>query len=173
MSYSTLNKDKSIASLLYIIKTLGGKWDMYSVLKILYFAERSHLFEYGRTITGDAMIAMENGPVPSFSYDEVKIRTIDKNFFDTDEENIIVATKEPNIDTLSESEIECLDASIEDNKHLGFGDLKKKSHGSAYNLARQRGINSSMSFIDLAKEGVEKEGMIDYIRENLQFNYWR
>ncbi len=58
------NREKSICSMLYICNMLGGEWDKYSLLKILYFAEQKHLVKYGRPITGDNIIAMDFGPVP-------------------------------------------------------------------------------------------------------------
>ncbi|WP_409530306.1 Panacea domain-containing protein [Shinella sp.] len=44
----------------------------FHALKTLYYADRAHLQRYGRPITGDRYIAMENGPVPSYAYNAVK-----------------------------------------------------------------------------------------------------
>lgn len=75
------NREKAINAMLHICNSLGGTWDKYSLLKILYFAEQKHLAKYGRPITGDNIVAMEYGPVPSISYDEVKYSKVNPHFF--------------------------------------------------------------------------------------------
>ena len=37
----------------------------YYIGKLLFFADREHIMDYGRPITGDRYVAMEHGPVPS------------------------------------------------------------------------------------------------------------
>lgn len=41
------------------------------VAKLLYFADKQHLLEYGRPIIGDVYWCMEFGPVPSFAMNEM------------------------------------------------------------------------------------------------------
>lgn len=163
-----LDKEKSAAALLYIIQKLGGSWDMYSLFKILYFAESKHLAEYGRPITGDTMKAMKHGPVPSYSYDSVKPAHIDNANF-INEDDIVSAKHEPNLDLLSESDIEILEESIAENSSLSFGQLKNKSHDAAYDAAiKNYGLNSTMSFIEIAKAFGADENMIQYIKTNCE-----
>lgn len=170
MAEFVLNRDKAIQSLLYICHKLGGAWDMYSLLKIMYFAECKHLVNYGRPITGDRMIAMRYGPVPSFAYDEVKPESIDVRYFSI-EDDVIVALVNPNMDYLSNSEVKCLDLSINENSHLGFGDLKKKSHTPVYETTKkEKGLNSTISYLDLAREGNVTSEMFQYINEKIEFS---
>jgi uncharacterized phage-associated protein len=162
----TLDKEKSTAALLYIIQKVGGSLDMYSLLKTLYFAESKHLVEYGRPITGDRIIAMNHGPVPSSSYDTVKPASIDQNNF-FNEDNIVTAKQAPNMDCLSESDLECLDQSIAENSGLGFWKLKSKSHDAAYEWAiKNAGKNSTIPYVEIAKAFGADEAMIDYIKTN-------
>ena len=161
--------------MLYICQKLGGKWDKYSLLKILYFAERKHLAEYGRPVTGDAYIAMPYGPVPSNSYDYVKANTSFNRFFSIDGD-VITSIETPDLDVLSDSDVECLDLSIEENKTLSFGQLKEKSHDVAYNWAWDNlGKNSTIPYVKIASAGGASAEMIEYIKllaenENCQFN---
>ena len=48
------------------------KLDPHKLAKLVYFADKEHMLDYGRPITGDRYMAMEYGPVPSFIYDLVK-----------------------------------------------------------------------------------------------------
>ena len=70
------------------------------------------------------------GPVPSYLYDVLK-GAIQDDFLSNSfirEDYIIYAAEECDTDYLSESDIECLDRSISENKNLGFGQLSEKSH---------------------------------------------
>ena len=64
MIYFEFDKEKAINSMLYICQELGGSYDMYAVLKMLYFAEKKHISTYGRPITGDTIQALPHGTVP-------------------------------------------------------------------------------------------------------------
>ena len=163
-----LNKVKVTDSLLYICQKTGGSLDMYTLLKILYFAEGKHLVYYGRPITGDAMVAMDYGPVPSSAYDQVKLNGADLSNFSRQDE-IITGKTPPNLDNLSESDIECLDESIQENKDLGFSRLKNKSHDAAYNWTVSNfGKNTTIPFIEIAKAYGADEAMIEYIKTNAE-----
>lgn len=44
----------------------------YVIVKSLFIADRMHLNRFGRPITFDNYVAMDHGPVPSFSYNVLK-----------------------------------------------------------------------------------------------------
>jgi len=164
MIYFEFDKEKAINSMLYICQELGGSYDMYAVLKMLYFAEKKHISTYGRPITGDTIQALPHGPVPLISYNLIK----DENSLTSDFElskNIVSAKRKPNMDVFSDSDIECLNESIIENKSLDFFRLKNKSHDSAYDWAEKNtGINSTIPYEQIALSGGASEDMIDYIR---------
>ncbi|EQD35780.1 hypothetical protein B1B_16765, partial [mine drainage metagenome] len=77
------------------------------LIKLLYFADRASLLEFGRPITGDQYVAMKLGPVLSTVYDRIKagewgglVRTSGYN---------LELIGPEFIDPLSEAEIEILD----------------------------------------------------------------
>ena len=72
MTTPVFDLQKSIQAILYVANRLNRK-DFHKIFKILYFADRNHLSDYGRTITGDFYVAMDDGPVPSKIYDIFKI----------------------------------------------------------------------------------------------------
>lgn len=154
-------------SLAYIAKRHFSKYgynDLYATLKILYFAELKHLVKYGRLITDDQIYAHEHGPVPDSSYSLFK----NSIYFKMNGKREFKTLIDLDLDELSESEIECLNQSIEENLHLGFNDLKKKSHGEAYSRVE----NNSNKFIPLSylleQEGLP-ENKVEYIKEHYEF----
>ncbi len=168
-----LNKAKCVTALLFICNRLGGEWDKYSLLKILYFAEEKHLLKYGRSITGDSIIAMKHGPVPSYCLDKVKSSPQNEKYFIIDEDDVVKAQQPPNLDYLSKSDINCLEESIAENSHLNFGELKKKSHNEAYNkTVEKKGLNSTISYIEIAKGLGASRELIHYIGERIDFKEW-
>lgn len=168
------SRTKTINSLLFVLDLLGGRCDFHKIFKILYFADQKHLTLYGMPITGDTYIAMKDGPVPSESYDIFKMIRDGSSFirlsedysdsFEIEGKFVAVAKKKPDTEELSETEIECLNESIEENKALNFGDLSSKSHSTAWGNA----INNEMDVIDIANEAGANEEMIRYIYLNLE-----
>lgn len=170
-------KDVALQAILYILNSLGGESDMHKICKILYFADQLHLSAYSRSITGDVYIAMQFGPVPSKIDDIFKAVRGDSYFSDSEfaeelksnfhftNKYMICADKPADMDYLSESDIECLDASIAKCKHKSFGALTELSHGLAWqNTQRDR----VMSVKDILREVGDDEGYVEYIGKKLE-----
>ncbi len=171
--------DKAINSLLYSLQQLGGKTDMHKLCKILYFADQRHLSHYGRSITGDTYIAMQFGPVPSCVDDILKALRGDSFFSSSDKiellkkslvfENryILRSLVAPDMDELSETDVECLSYAVNICKNKSFAELTQFSHGLAWsNTKRDREI----SVKDILREAGDEEAYVEYIadRQKLQ-----
>lgn len=169
MSFS-FDESKALSVVLFILKKLGGKIDKHKLFKILYFADQKHLTRYGRPVIGDTYIAMSNGPVPSTLYDAVKSLNDDRYSFHLFKKNFstenyyIFSNADPDMDELSESDIECLMESIKENAELPFNRLTEKSHGLAWQNA---GRDAKISITLIAKEGNASEEMIQYLKESI------
>lgn len=141
---------------------------MHRISKILYFAERKHLARYGRSIVGDYFVAMKDGPVPSKTYDLMKAIKGESPFCSADKFRgnfevkgfLVHPQTPPDMDEFSESDVECINESLQENQDLTFGQLKSKSHDWAYDRASE---NNRISFIAMAKaEGIDAD-MVSYI----------
>lgn len=64
MTRFKFNWGKAIQAIDFIARRQPGVTQYY-VSKIMFFADREHLLDYGRPIIGDRYVAMEHGPVPS------------------------------------------------------------------------------------------------------------
>ena len=63
---------KAMAALAFLLKNEGDKLDMFLGIKMLYWADKQALINWGQTITGDKFVSMQNGPVLSRIYDLFK-----------------------------------------------------------------------------------------------------
>ncbi|MDB5256811.1 MAG: hypothetical protein JWM14_1506 [Chitinophagaceae bacterium] len=166
LDFSTSDEDLiCISAMAHICEKVGGTCDKYTLLKIIYFAERLHLSKYGCSITEDKMSALKHGPVPSRCFDIVKSNS--DNFVVSETEVSIIGNVD--YDFLSESNLECLNISIEQNNGLSFNTLKTKSHDAAYNkTVTERGLNSTMDAIEIAKALKTHDGILKYIEEEMK-----
>lgn len=157
--------EKGIEVLLYISDRVQ---DVYTALKILYFADKEHLSKYGRLICGDSYVAMRHGPVPSGIYDLVKFARGDGYLWleipiaeaFAIHGNAIVPARTADLDILSESEISCLDAAISLYGQMGFGELQALSHDEAFKSADR---NDFMSLEGIAQTLPDGELLLDYL----------
>ncbi len=126
---------KATEALLHVVSSVHDK---YKALKVLYFADLDHLSRYGRLICGDHYIAMKDGPVPSHSYDLIKVAAGEGKTSDRAallaarafrvEGNAVTGLRPANRDLLSQSDLECLDGAIETYGKQGFKALRDLSH---------------------------------------------
>lgn len=171
------NQRKAINALLLILNELGQS-DFHKLFKILYFADRKHLKRYGTPIVGDEYISMENGPVPSVLYDLLKYannRSTFSPFQDFFGEYssivkvqgfVVTSTQQSDINYLSETNIECLEESISENKNLNFKQLKDKSHDLAWRKPDPQ-LNT-IDFLKMAEAEGADQTTLDYISENAE-----
>jgi uncharacterized phage-associated protein len=145
-----LDVEKALEAVVYVSHKTN---DLFHIVKILYYADKIHLEEYGRQLTGDYYVAMEEGPVPSGAYDLIKRARGDEQLFEARivdihpeksisiKDHIIVTPLRPTkLEFLSESDIECLDKSIEVYATMGVKKLWELAHEEeAYKKARRNG----------------------------------
>lgn len=151
------DKTKALNALLYVANRVQRK-DFHKIFKIIYFADRQHLSDWGRPITGDTYIAMEAGPVPSRMYDMLKIVRGDSYLPDTEGlgkyfkvENwmYVAPLQNADLNKLSRNEQEALDDSIAKYASLSYDEIKEKSHDVAW---RSTARDFSIKWEDIARE---------------------
>lgn len=174
--YSSEEKREIIINtLLYILQKLGGCGDFHKVFKILYFADEKHLAKYGAAINPDKYEVKQYGPVPSMAYEILKslrgegfmveLKHEFTPYFELTNKHTVRAIAKPDMDYLSDSEAECIDESIKENRYLGFNGMTDKSHDNAYNNPDDDGY---ISFIEMAKVGGANAAMLSYINNGLE-----
>lgn len=156
------DKTKTLNALLFVANRVQRK-DVHKIFKIIYFADRQHLADWGRPITGDTYIAMEAGPVPSRLYDMLKIVRGDSylpdteglsRFFQIENWMYVKPLQDADLNELSRNEQEALSETISKYADLSYDEIKEKSHDVAWrstardfainwdNIAREAGLDS-------------------------------
>jgi len=183
MKRARFEESKALACILLVADELQKrspekKADLYKLLKVIYFADRKHLARHHRSISGDHYVAMNNGPVPSKTYDMLKSIRGDgfylssQDFLDHIRKSIrfldhitVAPGTEPDLDELSDTDTECLNESIEQYKNYTFAQLKNESHDDAFKRAD---IDDCMDFEHIALAGGASGIMLDYVRSWLE-----
>src|SRR3954470_1467330 len=116
------SEGKALEALAFIARERPGLSPLY-IAKILFYAEKWHLNRYGRPIIADTYIAMPKGPVPSSvrDYIEQNWHWVDhpEDFYAAIKieraghlPTLVPGSRGPNLDVLSESDLECLREAI-------------------------------------------------------------
>jgi uncharacterized phage-associated protein len=168
-----LDIDKAIEASLFILNAQKS-CDLHKLFKLLYFADRKHLSQYGRPITGDRYMAMKHGPVPSFVYDALKLvrgdnsyLKIDRNpsdYFSVVNRIYVGGKREANLEYLSQSDIDCLEETINEYKDLSFSERTRLSHDEAWTRVDE---NDNMDVLAIAAAGGADTEMLRYIAGNI------
>ncbi len=134
------NPRKSVEAVLYIIDKMGGEIDQYKLLKVIFSADKYHLNNNARIVTGDLYVKMQYGTVPSSLYEIVSGKKTSSYLKDMELEelpfmispgkdnNTVSASQKPDTDYLSQTDIVALDYGIQEYGHLSFDEIKKKNH---------------------------------------------
>ncbi|MGV8026235.1 MAG: Panacea domain-containing protein [Anaerolineaceae bacterium] len=141
----------------------------YWILKTIYFADKEHLSRYGRQIFDDGYRAMKQGPVPSLAYDIVKCVRGDgwfsfsdpdpKTALEVPDHKTVLPKRQPDLEFLSQSDIECLDHAYNLIKDLNFKQLKKLSHDEAYQSV---GEDEEMTIESIISTLKNKDEILNY-----------
>ena len=131
--------------------------DFHSILKLLFFADKEHLNEWGRPIVGDRYYALPYGPVAQVTYDILKrdplvleeLSTATHDLpFTVRESYRVHPTRSPDLDKLSGTDVDALQAAWDRYAHLDFKGKTDESHmHPAYRNAEEQG-RQAMSYAD-------------------------
>jgi len=166
-----INSKKTLEAILYVAQKLGGKVNQYNLMKIFFEADRYHLNKYARPVTGDVYIAMPFGTVPSSIKDfvagnELALASMNIEEYPFSKDGHFIKTKrDPQMDLLSESDVEALDIGISQYGSLNFQQVHDKNHNEkAWLKTYHSNPNQAIPFEDMIDS--ENEDILEYLREN-------
>jgi uncharacterized phage-associated protein len=136
------NLDRIVEAILHVINE-GVRQrkpvSQYDIVKTLFLADKAHLNKFGRPITFDTYFAMKHGPVPSISYDILKLDARIRREYGSEFPWSRVAkgqkiysyldpARDADEDILSPSDIEALTEAFGVVKALGFSQIRRLTH---------------------------------------------
>jgi len=165
----------ALAALMYLVREASD--DLYTLMKMLYVADKKHLSLSGRFIAGDDYIAMENGATPSGAYDLVKYVRGDHSlhrglpevnqFIRVEDKTRLELTADVPEDDLSEIAIRCLDEVVGLwHKHPNWVFWYKLAHDTAWQESLQE--NNPAPPIDIeavARSIPNSQSLLDYLSD--------
>lgn len=145
-----------------------GRTDFHGILKLLFFADKHHLNAYGRPIIGDQYKALPYGPVAQTTYDILKGDALAREQlgmpqlpFRIVDGYAVKPTRDPDLQKLSESDIEALEWAWEKYGRYSFDRLTRVSHEDpAYANAE----GQAMRYEDFIEPGDDRQERIDDLR---------
>ena len=137
-----VNREKVLAALLFLISEAsrrGKRPSQYDLVKALFLGDKSHLNNFGRPITFDQYVAMDHGPVPSFSYNCLKpdfnwnaaFGIPDAPWVSEAEGKVhrfSPGNAEPDLRKLSKSDLDALSDAMGTILSLTFGQIRRLTH---------------------------------------------
>lgn len=164
--HSDFNREKAIEVIIYLAERIPEA-DLYSVGKLLYFADKTSLERFGRFICGESYVAMQKGPVPSNVYDIMKEAVDDgSNGFIVENDYYVKSLRPADLDKLSDSDIQCLDQIIELFGQVPNWIKRDISHDEAYYEAwnaRGRKKSAPMSIESIARILEDADDLIEHL----------
>jgi hypothetical protein len=138
---------------------------------VLLFADKYHVTNYGRPVTGDTYRAMQHGPLPEMIYGLLRR---DMLYALEAMENAgplpfsikaycVRAERDPNLEKLSESDVKALRHGLNEVEGKSLSALREKTHSDPAYLNANFGVMDYRDFIpDSDKAKREK---IEYLEE--------
>jgi hypothetical protein len=162
-----INYKKAIEVILYILNKNKKKGvNMYNLVKIIFAADKYHLNQYARPVTGDCYIKMQYGTVPSTILDYLKFDDLALSFIGEKEypfskkKHNFYPKRECEKNLLSESDIEAIEHGIKEYHGLSFDKVKDKNHDEKCWV--DTGLNNVIPFELM----IENKDIRKYLEEN-------
>jgi uncharacterized phage-associated protein len=114
----------------HFLQLAGGSIPLLKLLKLMYLADRTSLIETGFPITGDTIVAMDNGPVLSKTYDHLK-PTGSLEYVRSEPGDVSLQSAPPHNGRLSDYEVGLVDRVFKEFGHQSGSQLIARLHASA------------------------------------------
>jgi len=128
------NERRATEAAARFLKLRGGRMSYLKLIKLLYFLDREALLRWGRPVTTDRYVAMDNGPVVSRIYDLIREEpapgtdSIWRHYISAPENWDVRLIKEPETSELSPAEEGLIDEVYARHGSMNRWDLVRLSH---------------------------------------------
>lgn len=125
---------KALQAVVYLARLGGGSVDRYSLIKMMYLADRESLSETGQSITGDRAYSLEYGPILSNVARLTKQGEMPDELWDAcieraGEDNAVRVMTDPGQDLLTKRDCKIIERVFAKLGNMTFRQLREWSHG--------------------------------------------
>jgi uncharacterized phage-associated protein len=128
------NERRATEAAARFLKLRGGRMSYLKLIKLLYLLDREALLRWGRPVTTDRYVSMDNGPVVSRIYDLIREEPapgtdpIWRHYISAPQEYEVALVAEPATDELSRAEEALIEEVFAKFGNLNRWDLVRLSH---------------------------------------------
>ena len=166
-SIFSADHEKILETIIYIASTEKEPMHYRKIAYLIYFADKTHLEKYARTITGDDYIAIYQGIVPAHVYVNLlnsKYNVNNPNFHIS--YNGIIVDRVVDLNEFSESDIEILDKTIQVYSKFPLWQLQEFARDSIWRKIwvegdKKKAINVDM--LDVIQSVDDENSLLNYL----------
>jgi len=167
------NERRATEAAARLLKLRGGRMSYLKLIKMLYFLDREALLRWGRPVTTDRYVSMDNGPVVSRIYDLIREEpapgtdTVWRHYISAPQEWEVTLLAEPETDEISRAEEALIEEIFSKFGNMTRWDLVRVSH----ELPEWQDPNGSaipIQYRDILRAGNKTESEIAAVEAELE-----
>jgi uncharacterized phage-associated protein len=167
------NERRATEAAARFLKLRGGRMSYLKLIKLLYLLDREALLRWGRPVTTDRYVSMDNGPVVSRIYGLIREEpapgtdTVWRHYISTPQEYEVSLLAEPETDELSRAEQALIEEIFGKFGNMTRWDLVRISH----ELPEWQDPNGSaipIQYRDILRAGNKTESEIAAVEAELE-----
>ena len=167
------NERRATEAAARFLKLRGGRMSYLKLIKLLYLLDREALLRWGRPVTTDRYVSMDNGPVVSRIYDLIREEPapgtdpIWRHYISAPLEYEVALVAEPETDELSRAEEALIEEVFSNFGKMNRWDLVRVSH----ELPEWQDPNGSaipIQYRDILRAGNKTESEIAAVEAELE-----
>jgi uncharacterized phage-associated protein len=172
MMKPTYREDKATQAAALFLTLRGGKMSHLKLMKLLYIAEREALLRWGRPITFDACVSMDQGPVLSQTLNRMNGSYRPDNCWDkaisTPSDNEVQILEDPGVDKLSDAEEQLIREVFTEHGRKSRWDLVEWTHGHLGEWRDPKGSSIEIDYRDILRTVEKTDVEVKDIFEDLE-----
>ena len=168
------DEKKTTQAAAHLLKKRSRKMSYMKLIKLLYLSDRNALLDWGRPITFDHYVSMDNGPVLSRTYEIINegIHPGEQSFWQdhiSPRENYEVSLeKDPGLNELSDAEIKVLDQVFQEYGNRDRWDIVDNVMHQLPEWKSPNGSTIPIEIRDILKAGGKTDIEISEIENELE-----
>jgi len=167
------NERRATEAAARLLKLRGGRMSYLKLIKLLYFLDREALLRWGRPVTTDRYVAMNNGPVVSRIYDLIREEpapgtdSIWRHHISAPQGWDVALLADPEAEELSRAEVGLIDEIFASYGKMTRWDLVRISH-EVPEWQDPNGSAIAIEYRDILRAGNKTESEIAAVEAELE-----